>query len=223
MQIKNLHIYSDHLEEQFKFYKHILKLPVKRIDAEKIEVQVGYSILQIEKSKAFKPYHIAFHISAKKEKVALNWLKENVDILKMEEEEIIDFSSWNAKSIYFYDADNNVLEFISRKHLHRVPTKGFSEKDICGIAEIGLAVNDVKSAFEQINNTTDLKQYSGDLEKFCPIGDDYGLLITVDQNEKTWFPTADKSEDAAFKLAFTHRQEYFQLEYDGLDLFVEKI
>lgn len=222
MQIEILHIYSDNLEEQFMFYKHRMNLPVEKISSDKIEVQVGYSVLEIEKSTAFNPYHLAFHIAAEQENRALEWLKERVDILEMEEEEIIDFSSWNAKSIYFYDADHNVLEFISRKHIHQTSSKDFSEKQIYGIAEIGLAVENVESTFEQLHRETGLEQYAGNLEEFCPIGDDSGLLITVDKNKKTWFPTTDKSENAAFKLRFTHQEEYCELEYDGLDLFIEK-
>src|SRR5699024_193687 len=115
-----------------------------------------------------------------------------VEILPLGDSEIVDFSSWNAKSIYFYDADHNIIEFIARRHLHQRETTGFSENDIIGIAEIGLVVHDVKSVFEKLNSQTGLKQYSGDLEKFCPIGDDSGLLITIDnRKKKTWFPTRD--------------------------------
>src|SRR5699024_3566157 len=95
-------------------------------------------------------------------------------------------------------------------------TTGFSENDIIGIAEIGLVVHDVKSVFEKLNSQTGLKQYSGDLEKFCPIGDDSGLLITIDnRKKKTWFPTLDKAKMATFSVEFTHHRNREVLRYDG--------
>src|SRR5699024_3763472 len=123
---------------------------------EKIEVRIGYSVLEFVQSTAAKPYHVAFHIAANKEKQALLWLKQRVEILPLGDSEIVDFSSWNAKSIYFYDADHNIIEFIARRHLHQRETTGFSENDIIGIAEIGLVVHDVKSVFEKLNSQTGL-------------------------------------------------------------------
>lgn len=219
MKIESLHIFTPNLEKQHKFYEETLKLPVEAVSENKFEVQVGYSCLQFEKNLNATPYHIAFHISAKKEKEALVWLKKRVKILKMGIYEIIDFSSWNANSLYFYDADKNIMEFISRRHLHHSDTEGFSENDICGIAEIGLAVENVKPVFDKIHNTIGLEQYSGDLEKFCPIGDDDGLFITIDnRKKKTWFPTQDKAKASAFKLVFTHQSNKERLTYDGRHL-----
>lgn len=223
MKINKLHIYSKDLENQFDFYTHQLNLATQKVSPNKVEIQLGYSVLQIEEDPNFKPYHIAFHISDQMEKEALTWLKERVPILKMKEEEIIDFSSWNAKSIYFYDADRNIIEFISREHLFPSKSDDFSKKEIQGIAEIGLAVKNVHAVFNQIHQQTGLVQYFGDLEKFCVIGDDEELLITVDQTQKTWFPTSDKSRNAAFKMEFEHQQRNIHFHYDGQKILIQEI
>ncbi len=216
MHFDRLYIEAKNIARQKVFYAQILNLPVKSLSARKIEVQVGDSVLEISENPGFTPYHIAFHLSAEKENPALTWLKKKVDILKMGKQEIIDFSSWNAKSIYFYDADHNVLEFISRRHLYQTNNKGFSKKDIRGIAEIGLATQNVRAAYDNIYQKTGLPQYFGDFEKFCPIGDDEGLLITIDNRQKpTWFPTKDKAFASPFVLDFSHSNQTYRLAFDG--------
>lgn len=223
MKIDKLKISTENLEQQYNFYKNILNLPVEKTDKNTLFVSLGFSDLILRESEDFKPYHIAFHISALKQEPALLWLKERLEILKAGEQEIIDFKNWNAKSIYFYDADQNIIEFISRKHLFDSEESGFSEKDIIGISEVGLAVKNVKNTYEQIHQKTGLKKYFGDFEKFCVIGEDKGLLITVNQNEKTWFPTKDKSENAAFELDFQYDHKLFKMMYDGKQLFIDQI
>lgn len=216
MKIEKLSIDSPNLEKQRQFYGAVLGLPVTAVSTDKLEVQVGYSVLEITHNPEASPYHIAFHISAKTENEALKWLKKRVGVLKLGDTEIIDFSSWNAQSLYFYDADHNIVEFISRRHLHRTESKNFSAEDICGIAEIGLATEDVEAVYDKVQNTTDLEQYSGDLHKFCPIGDDKGLFITIDKRrKKTWFPTDDRAQNSAFTVQFCHRHKNHVLHFDG--------
>lgn len=223
MKIEILHIYSQNFHSQKKFYQEILNLPVTEIAEKEFHVHLGYSILKIHKHPDFKPYHIAFHIPDEMENQALDWLKNRVEIVKSGSDEIIDFFNWHAKSIYFYDADYNIIEFISRKDLLGSETDKFSKNEIIGIAEIGLAVDDVKATYHYIRNHSTLIQYFGDQEKFCVIGTDRGLLICVDQNSKTWFPTKDRSEKAAFEMKFSHKKENYQLKYDGKELEMQMI
>ena len=215
MNINHLHIYTADLEKQVRFYRDTLGLSVVEIADSKAEVEIGYSVLVLEESREFKPYHIAFHISDKKEQQGLEWLQERVELLKFKDDAIIDFSSWDARSLYFYDADHNVLEFISRRNLFPTEESGFSENEIKGIAEIGLAVENVRETYIQIYQETNLEQFDGDLKNFCPIGDHSGLLITVDQHDKTWFPTEDPSRNASFSVDFQHNNQRYNLCYDG--------
>lgn len=223
MKIETLDIYSKNFSPQKSFYQDKLNLPIKEISSEKFEVNIGFSTLRIRKAKESKPYHIALHISAKMEEKALAWLKNKLKVLSFKNDEIIDFPNWNAKSIYFYDADRNIIEFISRKDFNHSESSEFSENEIVGIAEIGLAVKDVKSTFHYIRNHSTLLQYFGDQEKFCVIGTDNGLIILVDQNSKTWFPTKDKSENADFEMKFSHSKENYQLKYSDSELLLQRI
>lgn len=213
MKINFLKIYTTNLEQQLEFYRNVLLLPVERISEDLIEVGVGYSTLQIQEKSAATPYHIAFHIFARQEEQALEWLKARVAILKNGEEEIVDFSNWKAKSIYFYDADKNVLEFISRRHLFPQKTQEFSEKSITGISEIGLACSNVKKAFDFLNWQFSLEKFTGDYERFCAIGNDDGLFIAIDKNKKDWFPSSDKAFSSDFEIRFSTGSKTGNLSY----------
>ena len=203
MKIAHLQVFTGNLQEQQDFYGKVLQLQLKNVSDTSFQVKVGFSVLEFQKKKSVKPYHIAFHIPALQEEKALNWLKDRVSILKDGEEEIVNFSGWKAKSIYFYDADKNVIEFISRRHFFPPESEEFSEESIVGISEIGLATSDVKSAFEFLNANFSLKKFTGDYERFCATGDDEGLFIVINKEQKDWFPSDDKAFASEFKIGFS--------------------
>ena len=74
-------------------------------DAVECTFLTGDSLLTFRVDKKSTPYHFAFNIPSNKEKEALVWLKHRAGILSSDGEEIVDFKSWNAKAIYFYDTD----------------------------------------------------------------------------------------------------------------------
>lgn len=214
MKIKHLQVQTTNLEKQFQFYKDSLKLDVLEKNERLFVVKIGYSVLEFHQTENSTPYHMAFHIHTHRQNKALAWLKKRVNIIKDEGKEIVDFPAWNAKSIYFYDVDHNVLEFIAREQL---PASGanFSEKNIMGIAEIGLATDAVKENFELLNQYFKLELYFGTPDDtFCAIGDENGLLIAADSSKKTWFPTLDKASPADFDLKFERQGKVFELNYE---------
>ncbi|HSJ11087.1 MAG TPA: VOC family protein [Gillisia sp.] len=220
MKINRLEISTGNLKAQLKFYRNLLGLAIKGEDENSFEVAIGFSILKFTSSTSFTPYHIAIHIPDKQEEKALIWLKSRVDILKNEDEEIVDFSAWNARSVYFYDADHNIMEFISRRNFFKNGTDEFSEKSMLGIAETGLPTSDIREKFDLLNKHFNLEKFDGDFNVFCAIGDDLGLLITIDKNKKDWFPTNDKAFSSNFKIEFTHQNlEYsFIFQEDSLEI-----
>ncbi|MGM0934761.1 MAG: VOC family protein [Bacteroidota bacterium] len=215
MKIHKLQLYSLNFRGQLHFYRDTLGLKVKQNSEENFEVQIGYSLLEFQYKQDAKPYHIAFHIPDNQEEVALDWVKRRVPVLKNNNEEIIDFSAWNAKSLYFYDADENILEFISRRIFNKPLSALFSEESIQGVAEIGIGTTQVREKFNFLNSHFGLEKYDGDFEKFCAIGDDKGLLITIDRNKKDWFPTDDKAYAAEFRVEFRHQEKDHQLVFEN--------
>ncbi|WP_372919218.1 VOC family protein [Salegentibacter sp.] len=214
MKIRKLQLYSSNLKEQLHFYRDNLGLHVNQNSEENFEVQIGYSLMEFQFQEDAKPYHIAFHIPDHQEQEALEWVKGRMPVLKYNTEEIIDFSAWNAKSLYFYDADTNILEFISRGDFNKPQSALFSEKSILGVAEVGIGTTRVREKFNFMNSHFGLEKYDGDFEKFCAVGDDQGLFITIDRTKKDWFPIDDKAYAAEFRVEFSHRDENYRLIFE---------
>lgn len=213
MKIIHLKIFTTQLKEQLEFYGETLQLPVNKVSDIAFQVKIGYSLLEIEEKTEATPYHIAFHIPARQDQKALDWLKERVEILQDAGQEIVDFPAWRAKSIYFYDADRNILELISRADLFAFAKKEFSEEDILGISEIGLATRKVRETFDFLNKNFGLEKFSGDYERFCATGDDLGLFIIINKDQKDWIPTGDKAFASAFEIKIDVKNVIFGTSY----------
>lgn len=198
MKIKELILYTSKLDLQIDFYVTVLEFPIEISTPEFTSFRIGESILTLKYRKDVTPYHFALNIPSNKEKEALYWLKERVDILGFDNQEIIDFSSWNAKAIYFYDLDNNIVEFISRKNINLNSDQKFSSKNIFNISEIGMASNNIEATFQKLNVIKNITIYSGDLEQFCAVGDENGLFIIANNNLRKWFPTGDEIYQSDF-------------------------
>lgn len=220
MKIERLEIKSRNIKKQGEFYGKILGLEIRNKTADSFEVIIGSSVLKLTESKPATPYHIAFHIPPDKIRNALDWTKVRVEVQKNDDEEIVDFSAWNAMSLYFYDADNNILEFISRRDLYPPADEAFSHKSILGIAEAGLATNSIPEKFSNLEQSIGLQKYDGNFENFCAIGDEEGLLITINKNKKDWFPTNDKAFASEFIMIIDHQQKKFKLEFEKDELMV---
>src|ERR1700751_1220521 len=114
MKIKELILKSKNFRDQQKFYSQILKLTVISKSDLRISYKTGNSILTFQKSEQFTPYHFAINTSSHSENEMLEFVKSRTQVLKYEGEEIVHFPNWNANSVYFYDEDKNIVEFISR-------------------------------------------------------------------------------------------------------------
>lgn len=214
MKIERLEIFTAGIEKQKRFYKEVLGLDLRKEQSDSFEVQFGYSTLRFAQKEEAKPYHIAIHIPDKQEREALDWLKKRVEILKAGDDEIVDFSNWNARSGYFYDEDLNIMELISRRNFFKTEPTAFSSKSFLGIAEIGLATNDISEKFRFLKNHCSLEVFDGNFEKFCAIGDDEGLLITINKNLKDWFPTDDKAFPSEFSISLRKEEKIHHLVFE---------
>jgi catechol 2,3-dioxygenase-like lactoylglutathione lyase family enzyme len=213
MKIKKLEIATADIGKQLHFYRDLLALEIRDQEESSFKIVVGSSILKFRQDTNFTPYHIAFHIPDKQEEKALAWLKKRVSILKNDQDEIVDFSAWDAKSVYFYDEDKNIMEFIARGNLNKPVSEVFSEKSLLGIAEIGLATDDIEGKFNFLHRQCELEVFDGNFEKFCAIGDHQGLFITINKNLKDWFPTGDKAFSSDFRIEFSHKGSNYDLDF----------
>lgn len=200
MKIKELILYSTKIEAQKKFYGDLLGLPILHANEKEISFKIGNSVLKFIKNIESKPYHFAINISSNKVLEALKWLKERVEIQKDGREEIVDFSAWNAESIYFYDAENNILEFIARKNLDIIKFGAFNSEDLLEISEIGLATCNFREKYDFLTSEVGVSQFGGGKEIFSALGSENGLFILIDIEQKNWFPTNDKAFAAEFQI-----------------------
>ncbi len=177
------------------------------------------STLTFEQTDAFIPYHFAFNIPSFQIREALNWLQSiSVDMIPYKEQFLVDFKAWNADAVYFYDPDGNILELIARKNLNLSTNQAFSAKSILSISEIGMPVQNVFEASEMLKATIGLKQYSGDRDYFCAMGDEEGLFIIVDEARKKWMPTEIPAKAAAFESLIDYAGREWAINYRNAKL-----
>jgi catechol 2,3-dioxygenase-like lactoylglutathione lyase family enzyme len=213
MEISKLKINSLNFEKQLSFYSNKIGLEIIKKSEFEVEFQIGKSKLSLIQSDDFTPYHFAINIPCNKEHEALEWLKERVEILKNNDHEIQDFASWNAKAMYFYDADYNIVEFIARKNLENISNRGFDTNSLIQISEIGMPVNDIQLAYSKIKHHSNLDIYDGSFERFCAIGDENGLFICINKHKKDWFPTCDKAYSSDFGITYTNNQKEHHMKF----------
>lgn len=213
MKIKELKIYTQNLLDQIDFYSNQIGLDLIETSETEAQFMVGKSILKIVKSEKFKPYHFAINIPKNKENEALKWLKERVKILKDGKTEIQDFDFWNAKAIYFYDIDQNIVEFIARKNMKNESKEEFSVNSLLEISEIGMPVNDIETTFSTLKKIANIEIFDGGFERFCAIGDENGLFICINKKIKDWFPTGDKAHSSEFEIKINENGCEYELEF----------
>jgi|GEM_PF-177278 len=218
MKITELIVYTSNLSAQKEFYVDVLNIPLNSESENHIDFIIGNSLLRFKYKLDSKPYHFAINISSNKEYEALIWLKERVTILKHFDDEIIDFINWNAKAIYFYDADRNIVEFIARKNLKTDTAKVFNSNLLLEISEIGVPVNNIEQVYNTLHTTCDLGVYFGNFDKFCAIGEERGLFIVIDKNSKNWFPTNDKAFASDFSLKILANMQQYSVDFSKGEL-----
>ena len=200
MKISQLTLYTRHLAEQKQFYTQVLTLPLLAEDEEKFTVKIGVSSLTFIASENTNPAHFAINISSNKIQEALEWTQQRIAVLLCEDEQIADFSNWNAEALYFYDIDKNIVEFIARKDLKSSNTAPFSLIDLLSISEIGIVSSDNKAIYNQLNTMRPIPVYDGNFERFCVLGNAEGLFILVNNTKKKWFPTQEEAFVADFHI-----------------------
>jgi catechol 2,3-dioxygenase-like lactoylglutathione lyase family enzyme len=213
MHIRELKICTSNFSEQICFYSQKMGLVLIGKTNNEAKFKVGKSHLVFKKSIRSHPYHFAINIPSNKVNEALDWLKLRVEIQKNDGVEIQDFSAWNAKSIYFYDEDKNIVELIARKNNKADTTEPFNSGMFLKVSEIGVPVDDIKPTFNALREIVDIQIYDGDFERFCAIGDQAGMFICIDKNAKTWFPTGDEAYSSDFEIKFEEKGIEYNLEF----------
>ena len=210
MKIKEVILFTNNIQKQRQFYKSVLGFEQLEDSSEKISFKAGESVLTFQYKESFKPSHMAFNIPSNAIYDALIWLRNRTEVLDCEGEKIADFSNWNAKAIYFNDADNNIMELIARERIDVESDVAFTPRSILSISEMAIVTEDIESIYNSINQIKPIDIFDGNFTRFCALGNDEGLFIIVDKNKKNWYPTNEEAFTSEFimkgdyNIAFTN-------------------
>jgi catechol 2,3-dioxygenase-like lactoylglutathione lyase family enzyme len=188
MHIQKLSLHSADLPAQHHFYTEVLGLPLHSRSAEAFSVRIGTSQLNFQQAPHHIPYHVAFNIPQNQIEAAKAWGSARAPLIAMDSQDIYFFENWNAHSIYFCDAEGNILECIAHHTLPNSSHAPFGPAALLSVCEIGLAVPDVISAARQMVQDYQVEVFRGqENNSFMSVGDPNGMLIVVKEGRE-WFP-----------------------------------
>ncbi len=216
MQLQKVTLYTPNLQQAIEFYSHTLKFPLLIKSLQSATFRIGKTRLTFIRKEEATPYYLGINIPSNKENEAQIWLQDKVKLLQHENSEMIDFPNHDSKAMFFHDMDGNVIEFIARKNLYYTESMPFHSSQSMGISEIGMAVDNVKSTYEQLNKIYELPIFDGSPdEDFVAAGDEKGLFIIINKNKRSWFPTEDK----AFTSDFILNGKNISFRFIGAEIF----
>ncbi len=214
MKIRKAIFQTSKPDELTGFYSQVLQLKTENSNDD-TTIIIGSTELVFEQGGTADPFcHFAINIPCNKIEEASAWLTERVPLLFINDyqSEIADFTSWHAKSVYFYDPAGNIVELIARFDLGNAASAPFSSSQFLCISEVGLVVKQ-----DELVRTTEslLQQYclsyfgkQPPLPQFKAIGDDEGLFIVIPEN-RNWFPTTVASAVFPMEIYFNNgNREY---------------
>lgn len=204
MRILNLKLEATNLDPIIAFYQNTLGLPLIHQTEQEVTFHAGATELTFTKTEnSVAPYHFAFNIATNHLTQAIVWAQENsVELLPSPKNEIIThFDTWLAQSIYFWDKNGNLLEFIAREDSKIEKDQPFTPKEILNISEIGLVVENPIQTAEALNAQigTAFFDKATPLPEFCAIGDDEGLLVLVSPT-RNWYPTQHIAQKSSAEI-----------------------
>ena len=225
MILKEIALTCINFEKQVDFYQNTLGFKLNINENNSFELQTQQSKLVFIKDDIQKQnYHYAFLVCEKHFREALNYIKErNIPILpitsetndRVNKEEV---KVWNSgQSFYFYDADENILEFIFRPTLEHSSDKPFSLEEIISINEIGIPVKDpMQLAYTLMNDHSIVVPQNfinGFHETFCWFGGFDGTLLLV-QHKRHWYPTALPAKLAKLEVVIEQDKQLYLIRFE---------
>ena len=178
MNIIEIEILTDGLVKTESFYFDVLGLRLTNKTTNSISFAAGQSTLTFTKSNRLNPkYHFAFNIPHNKLDEAIIWASSKFNLIENAGNGIVaNFESWNAKAIYFYDNNNNILELIARFDLNNASDKPFSISSIQSISEIGIVTDNPMKLANKLIEENNLNFFAKGTksQKFVAVGNEVG-------------------------------------------------
>ncbi|WP_347052067.1 VOC family protein [Flavobacterium olei] len=216
MKIDQIQISTRDIQRTKSFYQEVLGLFILENDKNSVTIQAGTSILKFVEDPQFNSiYHFAFNIPENQLGEAMEWCKNKIDLILIEDKYIIThFENWNAHAVYFYDNNGNLLEFIARHDLNIDYVGEFSPASILNISEIGIVTENPLELGDQLIADHGLHYFSknDNNENFSAIGDDHGLLIMVKAG-RNWYPTQTPCESNRTEVSLENDERIIELKF----------
>lgn len=192
MLIKRLELLTSNLSAQLEYYRDLLNLPAE-INSSKLVIQAGQTQLIFKQAPTNQAgqYHFCFNIPENQFAESKKWISAKTPLLKGENgADEFQSESWNAHSLYFQDADGNILEIIARHKQQNAIHSRFDSRQILQVSEIGLPSKNVISFAKELCSQLGISIYKQEAnETFTPIGDEDGLFILPVEN-RIWYPNS---------------------------------
>jgi catechol 2,3-dioxygenase-like lactoylglutathione lyase family enzyme len=195
--------------EMKEFYHQVLGLRVSDEKADRLTVAAGGTPITFVTSTADdgKPfYHFAFNIPENKIVAAHGWQKKRTPLLPIPKtlrdpkypDDVVDYSHWNAHSIFFFDPAGNVVEYIARHDLKNAAPGEFGSADILYASEIAFVVDDVAATAAKLKEVAGVASYKGASDQFAAVGDERGLLLVMKRGRVISFDSPEKKAVSVF-------------------------
>jgi hypothetical protein len=180
MRIQELSLHTRHLADQKAFYHTALGLPLLAETTASFTLQAGATRLRFQEAQHDVLYHVAFTIPRNTFTETKSWLRKHVSLLRKQSEDEFFFATLNARSLYFCNAANNILELIVHYDLDQETEGAFGPAQVLHVSEVGLAVEDVLAQVSLLREKLAIEPYGGLVsEEFAFMGDIYGQLVVV--------------------------------------------
>lgn len=190
MKIKELKLGSKNIQKQKEFYADILGFETEQNSTNKITVKAGFTKLVFsEELESPELYHFAFLTPAGSVEACMQFVESReIELLPFEGDKVIHFDT--GRSIYFFDADGNIAEFIERPSLDYPPKETFDINDVICLNEIGLPVQNTLEISHELMSSCSIRPINPKAwnENFCWVGDHEGAVIVVKEG-RHWMPT----------------------------------
>ena len=196
MKIVELRLETHLLTELQEFYGNVLGLEVVQKSRRGFTVKVGQSRLHFTSAEDDETpfYHFSFFFPIGKLKAFEKWLSGRVNLIEKNGSHIFDLPGGQGKALYLEDPAGNLVGFMARDGVPDIsPNGSFAPKDLNGIVQIGIAVDNVRLFAEHLMGEFNTNLWKGDMKKMAVLGSEDGMFTVVPVGHP-WFPTGKRAD-----------------------------
>lgn len=211
MQISKVKLYAHDVHKMKDFYCGTLGFTLLEEEEHFFEMAAGESVIRFEciDSSVEKQYHFAFNIPSNLFQQAKNWAQSRVGILSEEEQDEVYFKALDAYSCYFYDPEDNVVEFIARQRINpKVNTDIFSIDHVLNMGEINLTTDAILSVADCLKDygITPLKDEEIRTDALTFMGNEEdGVHLLIGPSERIWYFSTKKAMVSPIAIEVNHQ------------------